>query len=252
MIHCPNRFSWSSAKAEQRQNKAGQILGKKNISRIIGFALFLLGADRKEASSHVDIPFNTFLSFLTRMNLVGIDGFRDRRKSTQVPQAVERPIPIEIKKQGDDLLLCLGKGGQQILLNDRNKDHKKILLLSFAANGLISIRVAAQWLEYTEGYVRSLVRALSKSDVGAVLDQRAGQRCDYRVDAHAKGELISQWAAHAVNGESTSSPALSNALETRCNLRIPARTIRHHLKKLGLVAMKGNLKELTIGVKKGS
>ncbi len=55
--------------------------------------------------------------------------------------------------------------------------------MNFAANGLISIRVAAQWLEYTEGYVRSLVRALSKSDVGAVLDQRAGQRCDYRVDA---------------------------------------------------------------------
>ena len=252
MIHCPGRFNWSPEKAAQRQTKATLILGKIIVSRIIGFAFFLLGADRKETANHVGISFNTFLSFLTRMNKLGIDGFRDRRKSEPVAEAKELPVSIEIKRQEDGLLLCLGKGGQQIFLNASNTDHKKILLLTFAANDLLSMRTTAELLGYTEGYVRSQARSLSNNGVGAILDKRSGQRFDYRVGAKSKGELISQWAANAVIGKSTSSPALAEALEKRCNLQIPARTIRHHLKKLGLGEMTDIVKELTIGVKKGS
>ena len=252
MISCPGRFNWSLSKAAQRQKKAELILGKKMISRIIGFAMFLLGAERKEIAAHVGISFNTFLSFLTRTNNVGIDGFRDRRESAAPVLVQAKRVSIETRPLEGGLALCLGDGGQEISLNDANCAQKKVLLLTFTANGLLSTREAAKLLGYTEAYVRDLVQKLSEGDVQAVLDKRTGQRSDYRVTEAAKGELIAQWAVNAVTGQATSSPALSKDLQKRCSLEISARTVRHHLKKLGITEMADKVNTLARAVKKGS
>jgi len=252
MISCPDEFRWSPAKAAQRQSKAEKILGKKVTARLVGFALFLLGADRKETAKHVDISFNTFLSFLTRMNGAGLDGLRDRRQAIVPEQAPAELLTVSTEQLEDGIALCLGIGGNRIVLNDNQMDHKKILLLTFAANGLLSAKEVAELLGYTESYTRTLVRNLSEGDVDAVLDKRTGQRNDYRVTDDVKGELLTQWAVNAVSGGSTSSPALSRDLKERCELEVPARTVRHHLKKLGIVRLGGKVKDLAERAKKNS
>lgn len=253
MISCPDEFKWSPSKAARRQSEVEKVLGKKVVARIVGFALFLLGADRKEAAGHVGISLNTFFSFLTRMNDTGIDGLRDRRKKSEpaTPRAVETVV-IEAKRREHGASLSFGKGDQAISLSDECGDQKKILLLTFLANGLLPARDVAELLGYTESYARSLARSLSEGDVNAVLDQRKGQLGDYRVTPEMKGELITQWAVRAMSGTSTSSPALSEALQGRCEVLIPARTVRHHLKKLGITHLGNKVKSLAEGVKKGS
>ena len=76
---CLPRLSYSSIHRSNRLSKARNMLGATVVNRLIAFVLFLFGANRKDIAGYLETPFDTVLSFLTRINKHGLSGFDDRR-----------------------------------------------------------------------------------------------------------------------------------------------------------------------------
>jgi len=250
MIFYPENASRSSTIAKNRQAKAEAVLGKSIVARIIGFALFLLGFKRDEISNMVDIRTNTFLSFLTRINKVGVDALKDRRKNS-APVVNGETSPAYISHLDGKTLIGFGENSQQMVLTTSNPMQCRVLALTLANNNMLTWQQAAEVLGSSSSeYVRTLGNKLDRGDVEAVLDHRAGQVKDYRMGEQEKGELVVQWAANVATGRRSSSRALAEDLHRNSGLKLPDRTIRQHMKKLGLVGMDNALRERIQAVKK--
>ena len=83
----------------------------------------------------------------------------------------------------------------------------------------------------------------------ALLDKRIGQRCDDRVGPRQKAEIIQQWAARAVTGQRTSSAVLAEQVNARTDSALSARTVRWHLRHLGLITIRDTLPQLVESLK---
>jgi predicted RND superfamily exporter protein len=91
---------------------------------------------------------------------------------------------------------------------------------------------------------------MHQADVYSLIDKRKGQIQDYRFTPEIKAELIQQVAANAITGKPTSSRAVSEQINQRCNLVLPDRTVRLHMKKLGLPKISKTLPTLVEDLKK--
>jgi hypothetical protein len=67
-----------------------------------------------------------------------------------------------------------------------------------------------------------------------------------------KGELVQQFAVDIITSGKTSGEKISNELKERCNILLPARTVRHHLAQMGLGKIKRSLPQLLVALKKTS
>ena len=82
MLNCPLTLTFSPTFRAKRLKKACDLLGTAVVKRLVGFALFLLGANREDIARFLSMPFGTFLSLLIRIETIGLSGFEDRRKSS--------------------------------------------------------------------------------------------------------------------------------------------------------------------------
>ena len=99
VLNCLDELTFSKTHSENRLKKAYSLLGENLINKIIGFTFFLLGANRKQIAEKINIPIGTFLSFLTRINNIGISAFGDRRSSTSFQLKQAKSQKKEAKKE---------------------------------------------------------------------------------------------------------------------------------------------------------
>jgi len=252
MISCPTSLKWSPELGAKRQEAAAAVLGKEAVDRIVGYALFLLGANREATAGQVGIPANTFLSFLTRMGGIGLDGLRDRRERPAAAAAPEPPHFELARREDGSTALRFLPGGQELSVPAGHASQERVVLLSFAACGLLDAGQVSGHLGLSLSHVRGLLRKLAAGDAADVLDKRPGRRRDYRMTDALKGEMVMQWAANAAVGKACSSPAVAADMRVRCGVELPGRTLRHHLGKLGLSRRGKELSALIARAKKNS
>ena len=116
------------------------------------------------------------------------------------------------------------------------------MLLSFLNSGLLSVEQAATALEISQAHCRELASKLAYADVEeSLVDKRQGQTQDYRMGPAEKAELIQQFAARAVLKLPTSSEMLVEVVNEQTARPVSVRTVRWHMKKLGLQAIRKTL-----------
>ena len=98
----------------------------------------------------------------------------------------------------------------------------------------------------------SLARRLSEESALSLVDRRQGQKQKYPVPAPVKAELVQQFALDIITSGQTSGSKISTELKDRCNISVPARTVRHHLAQMGLREIKQSLPQLLTALKKTS
>lgn len=251
MLSCPTNLSFSNAYATRRLQRAYQILGTSIVHRIIGFALFLLGANREQIASYLGMPFGTFLSFLTGMEKQGLVAFEDQRKRSVSQQSkVETPFALSLSVGEKHIDIPLDREHSSINIPKSNLLQSKVVLLTLQKNGLVSGKEVSATLELSERHTRELSARLHKQDTTALIDQRKGQLKDYRFTPEVKAELVQQFAANAICGQKTSSRFLAAQLDKRCELHLSDRTIRFHLQKIGLYRITKSLPKLVAALKK--
>jgi len=124
--------------------------------------------------------------------------------------------------------------------------------LSLLNSGLLEHSEVADALHLSVDRTEKLARKLEQEDVKGILDQRQGQRQDYRFTPEIKAELIQQFVIEAVAQRPTGGEQLAKKLKERCQLTLSAGSILSHLSKLGLPAIKDSLSEHLTEAKKKS
>jgi len=234
MLNCLDELKFSKTHSENRLKKAYHLLGENLVNKIIGFALFLLGANRERIANKINIPVGTFLSFLTRIDNIGISAFGDRRGSTsfQVKQAKSAKLLISIKKENDNFIVF--NNNDQILKFPSNSLQSKVVLLTLLNNGVLSLKDVAQALNFSTVHTRQLCTKLHNEDAYSLVDKRKGQLKDYTYTPEIKAEIIKKITVNAVTGASISSQTITKQLNDEHDLKLSDRSVRSHVKKLGL------------------
>ena len=104
----------------------------------------------------------------------------------------------------------------------------------------------------TPSHTATLARRLNTEGAASLIDRRQGQKQEYRVPPPVKAELVQQFAVDIITSGQTSGSKISSELKDRCNISVPARTVRYHLAQMGLGQIKQSLPQLLAGVKKTS
>ncbi len=253
MLSCPSELPFSATHAAKRLRKAYRHLGRSVVHRIIGFAFFLLGANRRQIAEYLGMPFGTFLSFLTRMEKHGLVGLEDRRSSSAGRQTqVVSPGVCSVKALGKHIEMPLDFKHGLIEIPQANVLQSKVVLLTLLQNRFLSTQQVSEALGLSHRHTRELSARLYQQDAPALIDQRKGQLSDYRFTAEVKAELIQQFVLDIVAEGRASGRSLSEHLLGRCELRLSQRSIRDQLSKLGLSRIKESLPNLLSGLKKTS
>lgn len=253
-IRIPNcqELSFSVKHSQKRIERAKDVFDYNVIKRIISFALYLLGLGRKDIGKTLVLPVETVKSINKALMRDGLIAIEDRRRRILPPvsHAPEGPPPITLKEEEKLIIIDFGFPNMQIKLCKHDALQMRTVLLTMFNSGLLTSKEVAKAIGITVQHTKNLAEKLLENGALSLAEKRKGQKQDYRVTTEIKAQIIQQFAVQAVTGEPTSSIEISEKLKERCSMEIPARTVRHHLGKLGLPKIKGSLPQLVAAVKK--
>lgn len=234
--------------------RAVQILGINVIHRFLCFALYLLGVNRSEIGQALGISPETAKSIIKAINTDGLCALEDRRRSVSsfLPQSRPGPAPVTLHKTSEHVVVDFGAKDHQLSMPSQNTLQIRTVLLSMLNSGLLSNRQVAEVIGLTPGHTATLGRRLEQEDISCLIDKRQGLKSEYRITPQIKAELIQQFVVDTVAHGKVSSEAISAELKERCQITIPARTVRHHLARIGLPTIKHTLPKLLAAGKKNS
>jgi hypothetical protein len=253
MLNYPVGLAFSETLSDKRLKKARASLGTNVIGRIIAYALFLFGAKREDIAQYLHMPLGTLFSFLTRADRYGILAFEDRRKSLAIETVkAETPLKVTLDVTEESFTIQLSRDEEAIRIPRENMLQCKVVLLSFLNSGLLSAKEISEALAFSERHTRDLKNRLYDQDAYCLIDKRKGQLQNYRFTPDVKAELIQQVAANAVTKKPTSSRVISEQVNKRCGLNLTDRSVRLHMKNLGLPRISKSLPTLIEDLKKNS
>lgn len=253
MLNC-HQLSFSQTYSQKRITLANKILGRKLVKRIIGFALYLLGASRRSIAEFIEMPYDTFKSFTGRIEKNGTVGFLDRREKNPGVRPVksERKSEITVSVIGSCCVIDFGERKSSLHVPMKNTRQLKVVLLSLLKSKMILPGDASKILNYSEPYSLRLAENMYNDDIGILSDNRRGQKTDYVFNSEIKSEVILQTVGNAVVGKSTSSTTIAEDLDKRKGFKLSARSIRFHTSRLGLKDVSKKLPSLINTLKKTS
>jgi len=151
-------------------------------------------------------------------------------------------LAVSTRHEGQWQVVDFGVPGKELRISVEHKIQLRTVLLSFLNSGLLSVEQTATALGISEAHCRELGNKLACADVEeSLIDKRRGQTQDYRMGPAEKAELIQQFAARAALRLSTSSETLVEVVNEQAATTVSARTVRWHMKKLGLKAIRKTL-----------
>lgn len=235
-------------------DQARQTFSQVVVQRILCFALYLLGVNRKAIGQALGIPSETAKSIIKVLNKDGLAALEDRRHrfSTFLPKTQPEPPPITLQEGKDSIVVDFGASNRHLKLSRHDPLQMKIVLLSMLNNGLLSKREVAEAIKLSPSHTATLARRIDEEGTRSLMDRRQGQKQDYRVPAMVKAELIQQFAVDIITSGKTSGKTISTELKERCNIDVPPRTVRHHVARMGLGKIRRSLPQLVDTVKKTS
>lgn len=252
-IDCQN-LTFSASLAQERMKRA-QSLGKNVVQRILCFALYLLGANRRAIGEVLGIPAETAKSIIKAIGRNGIPALEDRRRrNSAFPPRPSIPHigPVSVHTSQEFVIVEFGLEDRRLSIPLQNSLQVKTILFSMLNSGLIDQRQVADVIGLTPAHTTTLARRLDNEGLSALIDKRQGQKSDYRITAEVKAELVQQFALDIITRGKTSGQAISRELQERCRMTIPARTVRYHLGRMGLPRIKNSLPQLVATLKKSS
>ena len=251
LIDCQN-LVFSSRLAENRMDQARKVFAPRVLQRFLCYSLYLFGVNRKTIGQVLDIPPETAKSTIKTITRHGLAALEDRRQQSSIlrPKVQPKAQSVTLKEEGSKIIVDLGTSDRVLQLNREDPLQVKTILLTMLNNELLKIRQVAEVLQITPTYTALLARRLNEQGALSLLDQRKGQKQDFRVPRQLKAEVVQQFALDVITSGKTSGKAISAELKDRCDILIPARTVRHHLAKMGLGKIKKSLPQLVSAVKK--
>jgi len=238
-MHCPQLPAEQSlVLGERRFEKAARALGQDVLLRLIIFVLYVLGFPRELIARLFGYQVPGVKTLVDRVLSNGLEGFIDHRKIKILPE--EKPVTITQEENYKQIHLL----DKVIVIPDHDRLTKKVISVTLTEAGLLSNTEGAQILGYTPQAFGRLREKYRQQGSAGLIDQRQGQKSDYKVTPEVKAELIYQVCTRIAEGIPFSSEDIWAALNERFpEKKISPRTVRYHLNRLGFPQVKGLVKK---------
>jgi transposase len=252
-MDCQN-LPLSPALSQARLQRAVQSLGETVVQRLMCFALYLLGVNRRAIGEALDVPAETAKSIIKVVERHGLPALEDRRHrvSSFLPQAPAVIAPVRLNVTEEDVIVEFGAEDRRLRISRQSDLQVRTVLLSLLNSGLLPKAEVAEAIGLTRAHTATLAHRLAQEGLSGLIDKRQGQQSDYRMTPEVKAELVQQFTLDVIAHGRTSGQAISSELQQRCQISVPARTVRHHLAQMGLTKIKHSLPQLLAAVKKTS
>lgn len=253
VIDC-QELPFSPSLSQSRLQRAVGTLGETVVHRLLCFALYLLGVNRRAIGEALGIPPETAKSIIKAVGKEGPQALEDRRHrvSDFLPQTPIALSPVSLSLTREHIIVDFGAKDRQLQIPRQNERQVRAILLSLLNNRLLPKDQVAKAIGLSVAHTSALAQRLHNEGIEALIDKRQGQQSDYRITPEVKAELVQQFAVDVLARGKTSGEAICEELQDRCQLTVPARTVRHHLARMGLGKIKQSLPELVAAVKKTS
>lgn len=253
VIDC-RELPFSPSLSQNRLQRAVHALGETVVHRLLCFALYLLGVNRRAIGEALGIPSETAKSIIKAVGKEGLPALEDRRHrlSRFLPQTPVVLSPISLSLTPEHIIVDFGANDRRLQIPRQNERQIRVVLLSLLSNRLLPKDQVAKAIGLSVAHTSALAQRLHDEGIHALTDKRQGQQSDYRITPEVKAELVQQFAVDVIARGKTSGEAISEELRDRCQIAVPARTVRHHLARMGLGKIKQSLPELVAAVKKTS
>lgn len=242
-LHCQN-LSFDPKLSARRLKKAQSIFPIKILLNIICLSLYLLGMKRSMIASTLNLSPNTVRTKIRIFLRDGASALFDRRKQNLDCQVKDEP---ETSPKRETVIeqtreeIVLGVGDICIAIPKNNCLQARAVLLTFVQNEIITKAEAAKNLNLSSVHIGYLCNELKDKDIHSLLDQRQGQKQDYKFTPEVKAQLIQNFTVNSLTGKSTSGKAIGKELESMFETSFSERSVRFHMKKLGLRQIKNTL-----------
>jgi transposase len=257
MIDC-RELEFSPSLAAERIRKAGALLGRRGVEKVLGLALYWMGARRPAIAEALGIPENSLRTTVRVVHRDGLSGLQDRRRgdsparSPGEPPVVPSTPPVVLGRSEGIVTVSCGNADRTVSIPAGRDIQARVVVLSLLQSGLVSVSAAADALDLSTVHVRSLLDRLEGHGVAGLLDRRRGAVGERVLTPEVKASVVLQCAANAMAGLPTSSAALAGDLQARLGLELSPRTLRHCMQALGLRRIASELPDLVDRIEKGS
>ncbi len=248
-------IEFSPEKSQERITSALKVFRPGVLNKILTFSLYLLGAKRRSIADIAGVPEE---SVKTTVRVTLHDGFsalRDRRYSglEGVPELCKAGLRLSARREDECCVVDFGVPEKKLRIPLTRRIEARTILLSLLNADLLTTAEVAAALGLSCSHCRELAEKLSCDGVAdALMDRRQGQKQDYLVGSEIKAEIIRQFAARVVTGQSAASDVLAGIIKTDSGVALSPRTVRWHMEKLGLGSIRKTLPELVHALKKTS
>jgi len=241
-MRCPSITDFQSpAKGQKRLDQAIDSLGNDVVHKILGFSLYILGFPYDYISSNVGISEPGLKTFIKDVCQNGVQRFLDKRKKAaysippkDFPVAAPPKTTVEYSDIGENHVQFKLTGPISLRLHKDDIIGKKLLSLLFLDAGLLRQKDVANLLDCRRLSVYKNHQKFNSLGTKGLLDNREGQKRDYKVDSEVKGEIIKEYLLSIFSNEVPTKTTISNSLKERFSKDYSERSVASHLKKLGL------------------
>ncbi len=222
--------------AQRRMRKAISVLGAEVPERILAFAWYLQGVETQDIAQALSVPVDTVNGLFKRLFRDGLPALEDRRRSTSTflppPPVTEAPLAAQIGLDAEQIEVSVNS--MHLRLNRNDPLQCRLILLVLLDNGCVETAAVADALGLSVERLRKLRAEFRRGGALALVDQRRGQTQDYAMPPEVKAELIRHYVEKIEAGGPVSAPSLKAAIEASGKSSPSPRTLRLHVKKLGL------------------
>ncbi|MBS4021604.1 MAG: hypothetical protein KGZ79_04185, partial [Dethiobacter sp.] len=187
-MHCPQLpVEQSLSHGENRLEKAAQTLGKDVLKRLIIFVLYTLGFNRELIAKLFGYQVAGVKTLVDRVLINGLEGFCDHRK-TKIVSENKPSVAIADTETHKEINLSEAV----IAVPKDDILARKIISVTLVETGSLSNLEGAKILDYTPQAFGRLREKYRFQGSYGLIDQRQGQKSDYKVTPEVKAEILFQ------------------------------------------------------------
>jgi len=247
IMECPRLSEFQSIKkGQKRLDQAIDFLGLDATSKILGFSLYILGYSYDFICNFIGLSEPGLKTLIQDLYENGVERFLDKRKKVTYPvkkTLSEAIIPtvkyIEDKEKSNVEFQITGPISLRLSKDD--KIGKKILTLLLLDANLLKQVEAGEILKCKRFAIYQNIKKVKSVGIRGIIDNRKGQKSDYKFDAKVKGEIVRVYLLSIFDNKIPTKTSISKHLEEKFSRSYSEEAVALHLKKLGLMDNKDEL-----------
>jgi len=229
----------NSPAATRRTEHAVAVLGNDVVTRILGFATYLLGWPQAEVAKAYGFSVPGLKSLVQQVIQKGVSRFLDQRRKDAYPlpqpQDVVPPAPLPaVSVDESEGWLRVNLNACQLQIPVQDTLARKVLAMLLVDSGVMTQKAAAEVMGTQPLAVTKNYQAYRAQGAQGLVDKRTGQAQDYRFQPEVKGELVYGYSMQVLQGRKPSSGSLAEYLTEVFGTPYSRRSVSHHLSRLGL------------------